>query len=291
MENNKDLASKFKFTSTKIKKAEKVEERKEVDTYNIAELKKYFFYFTTAYKSINILILAIKNDISNLDEKQFSKEELSEKIEIITTELKNLKENFLNNANFLINNDKYRYMSNLEELHSLLEEKKEIVNPRPKFSFSNKSKVAKKTNEIFSPNEIKNIILSEDESLDYILKDKSDCLITVTNEEINEKNNLILENLKNCEVRILHFFKAFYLKNIQNCTILIGSVGGGSHITNVLDSFVYLATHQLRIHDSFRTNFNIITSSNPIIENSSELKFSPLNLDYPERDENLSVIH
>ena len=108
-------------------------------------------------------------------------------------------------------------------------------------------------------------------------------------EEIGDKNNLIIENISNCEIYILHNFKACYLKDISHSKIFIGSVSGGTHITNCSSSFIYLASHQLRIHQTTNTAFFIISNSNPIIENCSELIFSPLNITYPTLEENLEV--
>ena len=50
-----------------------------------------------------------------------------------------------------------------------------------------------------------------------------------------------------------------------------------------------LITHQLRIHKTFQTLFSILVSSNPIIEDCSDLMFSSLKINYKNYSNNLTV--
>lgn len=122
-------------------------------------------------------------------------------------------------------------------------------------------------------------------SEDYTIKDLKDQKIHVSSEKVLGKNNLIIENISNCDLFLLHSFKACYLKNISNCKIYVGGVAGGTHITNLTDSFVYLATHQLRIHTTHNSTFSVIVMSNPIIEDCSKLVFKDLNLKFKDKEE------
>jgi hypothetical protein len=217
----------------------------------------------------------------------------------LANELKDLKEDYKNNASFLNGYDKQNYLNLIEDLNKYINEIKEKINPRKKFAFSNKSGVTKPAekniiNDVSSlkSSTIQNIKI-EDESTEFILKDKiyeNTEKIIITKEEVENKNNLIIENISNCEIYILYSFKACYIKNINSCKLFIGSVGGGTHITSCNDCNIYLSTHQLRIHQTHRTVFNVIVTSNPIIEDCSELVFMPLNIIYKSFEENLEVI-
>ena len=241
--------------------------------------------------------LVIEEELKDFDikyeTKNINKDELKQNLEEINESIRDLKDDYKNNASFLVGYDKQNYMSLIEDLNKNLESKKEKLNPKKKFVFSNKSTVIKDSviqsdiiqsiSEI-SPTNFKN------ENNEFILCEKSDLeKLIISKDEIGEKNNLIIDNIKNCEIYILHSFKALYIKNVCNCKIFIGSVAGGSHITNCTDSKLYLATHQLRIHHTYNTNFFIISNSNPIIEDSSELIFSPLNISYKNFFQNLDV--
>ncbi len=171
----------------------------------------------------------------------------------------------------------------------LFEDKKEKLNPKKKFTFSNKTQSTKQNGKVNNEIEIDTIKDHKDEEFEFILKDKRDSEIIIRKEEVENKNNLIIENLINCKIFILHSFKACYIKNLMKCQIFIGSVAGGSHITDCFDSQIYLTTHQLRIHTTHNTQFKIIASSNPIIENCSGLIFTPLNINYSKYKENLEV--
>jgi hypothetical protein len=130
--------------------------------------------------------------------------------------------------------------------------------------------------------------LKEDDN-DYYIRDRNDDKIIIKKEEIQDKNALIIENINNCEIYILFNFKACYIKNIINSKIFIGSISGGSHITNCNNCEFYLITHQLRIHNNLNTNYFIIVSANPIIENCFGLSFYPLKIKYQELEENIKV--
>ena len=125
---------------------------------------------------------------------------------------------------------------------------------------------------------------------DLLLKNKSNEKLILRENEFIGKNNLIIENIENCEIYILFNFKACYIKNITSSKIYLGSINGGTHINDCKNCKFYLATHQLRIHKTLQTQFSIIVSSNPIIEDCSNLLFSPLNITYNKLDQNLTVI-
>ena len=108
-------------------------------------------------------------------------------------------------------------------------------------------------------------------------------------DDVKDRNSLLLENLENCEIYILFNFKALYAKHIKNCKIFVGSISGGSHITDCNDTSFYLITHQLRIHETNNTNFHIMVSSNPIIEDCNGLVFSCLQIEYKNFENNLKV--
>jgi len=70
--------------------------------------------------------------------------------------------------------------------------------------------------------------------------------------------------------------KCIYVKNIKNCELKLSAVSGASFIDSAVGCEIFMATHQLRIHNSTDTNFMIIARSNPIIEHCSTLGFGNL---------------
>ncbi|EME77628.1 uncharacterized protein MYCFIDRAFT_45021 [Pseudocercospora fijiensis CIRAD86] len=71
-------------------------------------------------------------------------------------------------------------------------------------------------------------------------------------------------------------FAQLILKNITSSLIIGGHVSGAAHITNVKDSVILVTSRQFRMHDSSNCDVYLLTSSRPIIENCSSIRFTPL---------------
>jgi len=202
--------------------------------------------------------------------------------------------------------DKQNYLDILEKTAKYYNEIKEKLNPRKKFAFSSKTSHHNNTN---FKREIVNVTVTKEQKIeetekhseeeiiktvsntnenDLLLKNKSNEKIILKQEEFKGKNNLIIENIQNCEIYVLFNFKACYIKNLNNSKIYLGSINGGTHINDSNNCQFYLATHQLRIHKTHQTLFSIIVSSNPIIEDCTNLIFSSLNVTYKDLDQNLT---
>ena len=100
--------------------------------------------------------------------------------------------------------------------------------------------------------------------------------IVAKKEDYEGKENIILEDLENCEVQIPFVVKCIYVKHLKNCELKLTAVSGATFIDYAEGCDIFLATHQLRIHHSKDTNFYIIARSNPIIEHCSTLGFGNL---------------
>jgi len=90
--------------------------------------------------------------------------------------------------------------------------------------------------------------------------------------------------LKTAKFTFYLISKLATLKNLKKCNVYIGSINGGAHITECDNCNIYIATHQLRIHKAHNSCFSIISSSNPIIEDCTKLIFSPLNINFKEKE-------
>ena len=131
--------------------------------------------------------------------------------------------------------------------------------------------------------------ITESSITDLVIKDLNNFTKKYTKEEILGKNNILIENINKCDIYLLHDFKACYINNCQNCNIYLGCICGGTHITNCINSKIYLITHQLRIHQTTKSDFFVLINSNPIIEHSQENIFHPLKIKYDEFDTNKKI--
>ena len=95
------------------------------------------------------------------------------------------------------------------------------------------------------------------------------------------KENVIIENLENCEVYLPFKIKSLYIKKITNCKIYAGCVSGASFINLAVNCDLHMCSHQIRIHNSENTAFYLIAKSNPIIEHCKSMRFGVYNCTYP----------
>ena len=71
-------------------------------------------------------------------------------------------------------------------------------------------------------------------------------------------------------------FAGLTLKNIQESLIICGHVHGAVHLTNLTNCIVVVASRQFRMHGSRNCDVYLLTTSRPIIEDCSGIKFAPL---------------
>lgn len=87
-------------------------------------------------------------------------------------------------------------------------------------------------------------------------------------------------NIKNCVVDMSvpsssSPFAGLTLKNSSHSLIVCGHISGAIHLTNVKNSVVVVASRQFRMHDSSNCDIYLLTTSRPIIEDCSKVRFAP----------------
>ncbi len=81
-----------------------------------------------------------------------------------------------------------------------------------------------------------------------------------------------------------------HIKNIENTVILCGPLLGTAFLSDANKSKLNLACHQLRIHDSYDTDFYINVSSRTIIENCKRVRFAPYSWSYKNIDKHFESV-
>jgi len=71
-------------------------------------------------------------------------------------------------------------------------------------------------------------------------------------------------------------FAGLMLKNINESLIIAGHVAGAAHITAVENSVIVVASRQVRIHDCKNVDIYLLCTSRPIIEDCTNIRFSPI---------------
>ena len=275
--------------SSKDKDKKEEVTNKETEKFTIAEIRKYYAETVEKIKEIDSLLEKLESEASTKTDK-----EKKDTLEAITNKIKLYREDFYNVMEFLPGYDKLQYSKNYEEELEKVNNLRNKLFPKKKFAFS---KVNKKQNEINKEkkelekkaDETNKKEINEISETDLVIKDLNECNKKYTKEEIKGKNNILMENIKDCTIYLLFDFKACYINNCSKCNIYLGSISGGTHITHCSESNIYLMTHQLRIHQTTKTHFYVLINSNPIIEYSKENVFHPLKIKYDEYQNNLKV--
>jgi len=71
-------------------------------------------------------------------------------------------------------------------------------------------------------------------------------------------------------------FAGLMVKNIKQCLLVCGNVGGAVHITDVEESVIVVTTRQFRMHKCRNCVVYLHVNSRPIIEDCQGIQFAPL---------------
>ena len=71
-------------------------------------------------------------------------------------------------------------------------------------------------------------------------------------------------------------FAGLALQSIKDSLIIAGHVAGAAHITGVENSIIVVESRQVRMHDCKNVDIYLHCASRPIIEDCSNVRFSPI---------------
>jgi hypothetical protein len=118
-------------------------------------------------------------------------------------------------------------------------------------------------------------VVEEEKEIEWTIHDLVDQRI----EHVCNGTLVSINNLKNCVISIPNEAPAVSFNNLTNCVLIAKSVTGSARITACRECTFSLAVKQLRIHDTFKTDFYISVFGNPIIEKCADVRFAPLSED------------
>eukprot|EP01060_Flectonema_neradi_P029111 TRINITY_DN3951_c0_g1_i1.p1 TRINITY_DN3951_c0_g1~~TRINITY_DN3951_c0_g1_i1.p1 ORF type:complete len:302 (+),score=72.18 TRINITY_DN3951_c0_g1_i1:45-908(+) len=161
-------------------------------------------------------------------------------------------------CNFLPQWDKQRANKTLQELLTLIDEKKN--KGKKKFTFSRKKKsVSEKV--AASGNDVK-----------------------VDEVNVAEEKNQSRISGKSNETILIKPSASTFLSDLTNCKVLIKPIDGSVFINSCTSCTFIVAARQLRVHNTKSSSFYLHCSSEPIIEDCSEVTFAPYNWDFDDKE-------
>lgn len=180
------------------------------------------------------------------------------------------------------------YQKTIDSLHITLNKEKDKALPKSKFSFGkktkDKSKVKEKVEEVKHEQDDEETDVFEliDDTKDFVIKNQKGLRRIVKDSEYVGKDKVYLYNIDNCDIYLPFVMKALYVKNVTNSRIYAGYVMGASFFNSTNKCSYHVASHQIRIHKAYNTDFYLYAKQGPIVEDCSELRFGPYMFKYPD---------
>ncbi|KAF9184648.1 hypothetical protein BGZ51_000072 [Haplosporangium sp. Z 767] len=98
-----------------------------------------------------------------------------------------------------------------------------------------------------------------------------------TGQEVVMAKDVALTNLTDCTINLVHDIPlgAIHIKNLKHCTLVIPPVSGSILLHDCEGCTLIGACHQSRMHTSNNMNIYLHVTSEPIIEDCTDMRFAP----------------
>ncbi|XP_047307944.1 tubulin-folding cofactor C [Impatiens glandulifera] len=208
--------------------------------------------------------------------------DLKSDIERVSISISNLEKLVAENSYFLPSYEVRNSLKLISDLKQTLEQVSSHVAPKKRFAFKNKKASTGPSIEIGSESESESAsgtssIVTVRDSPAFRNEENQILVKDFTDSDIGEFS---IEDLKFCEVHLTGCCRALFIHRLYNCKVYVGPVSGSILIDEAEDCVFVLASHQIRIHHTKKSDFFLRVRSRPIIEDSTGLRFAPYCLIY-----------
>ncbi|KAF9569541.1 hypothetical protein EC968_002585 [Mortierella alpina] len=95
--------------------------------------------------------------------------------------------------------------------------------------------------------------------------------------QVREAKDVALTNLTDCTINLVHNVPlgAIHIKNLRRCTLVVPPVSGSILLHDCEDCTIVGACHQSRMHTSKNLTIYLHVTSEPIIEDCTQMHFAP----------------
>ena len=173
----------------------------------------------------------------------------------------------------------------ISNLQNKIQEKRDELLPKRKFAFSKAKKPAEKKEEHVkqeNPKDHDEVAAAVELAACKFVNQTGQTLIKEA-AEINQKD-IALVDLTDCTVKLFGAPSAIHIFNLKNCRIFSGPVSSSVFIRSCTNCVFVLPCQQLRIHNTYDTDFYIHVTSKAIVEDCSRVQFAPYNWKYDGLD-------
>ena len=98
------------------------------------------------------------------------------------------------------------------------------------------------------------------------------------------RKDLIFRNLSGSSIKIFNFNTSVKISSCHHCKLIISAVSGLCEITDCHDCTISSASNEVLILNCKNLTLFIFTETDPVIKNSTNLKFAPFNIKFSGQD-------
>ncbi|KAK7104415.1 tubulin-specific chaperone C-like [Littorina saxatilis] len=222
---------------------------------------------------------------------QLEKSELVDHFDSLSGTLQKLQRYVSECTAFLPSYEIRQAQETISNLQNQIQEKRDELLPKKKFAFSKAKKTTEKKVEPVKQQKTNDHTDEIDAAVELaackFVKQTGQTL-TKDSSEINQKD-VALVDLTDCTIKLFGAPSAIHMFNLKNCRIFSGPVSGSIFIRASTNCVFVLPCQQLRIHNTYDTDFYIHVTSKAIIEDCHRVRFAPYNWKYNTLDSDYQV--
>lgn len=250
------------------------------NTTNAKESSQYFSeHFNVQRESLEGALATCNGNCSD-------KIMLRERFDFVAVSYQKLQKFIADSVMFLPSYEVRQAQESMSKLQNQIQEKRDQLLPKKKFTFSSRKKVDK------DPRVMTNGANKMTEKSDNLSFELAGCKIvglqgvTIVKDssEVSRKD-VVVANLNDCTLKLFGAPSTVHMKNLKNCTILCGPVSSSVFISDCVNCVFVLACQQLRTHTTTDSSVYVHVTSRAIIEDCKNLEFAPYSLSYPSQNE------
>ncbi|KAF8966712.1 hypothetical protein BGZ46_000326 [Entomortierella lignicola] len=235
----------------------------------------------------------IERELAGLD--KVPKPELQPKIDDLVQRIHALEKTVTEKISILPPYDARMCLESIKSMSEQLSQLRVKLIPKAKFSFKSRKTAGSATpspastpKPAASPSPSPATITSVDQSLFMKFEDRVGEHLFIGSlprpEGAGEiAKDVALTNLTDCTVNLVHDIPlgAIHIKNLKRCTLVIPPVSGSILLHDCEGCTLIGACHQSRMHTSSNMDIYLHVTSEPIIEDCTEMRFAPYGQIFP----------
>ncbi|KAF9927806.1 hypothetical protein FBU30_002851 [Linnemannia zychae] len=238
--------------------------------------------------------LSIEEALDELD--KVSKDELQANIDSILQRIHALEKTVTEKISILPAFDARMCMEAIKSMSERLAQLRVKLVPKAKFSFKSRKTTGATSSPTIKPKPV--VSLKPTTAASFI--DQSQFLkfenrtgehlfigsLPISKSESGSAKDVALTNLTDCTINLVHDIPlgAIHIKNLKRCTLIFPPVAGSILLHDCEECTLVGACHQSRMHTSNNMNIYIHVTSEPIIEDCTNMRFAPYGQILPAKE-------